>query len=280
MGRFRPWLPTPRPGSAKRTVDSLDRLQGTSVFPRTSNDGCLRPASWILTRRAHSSGNDQWDRTAEWLSGSGSVRLSKKVGGRATQFGFVRPLERSMHFHAALAQQPSLKLESARILCRRAARIRSTACALRRLGGRRWSWRRPAKPGPGVKAPSMGAFHRPSGFHGRPRRRRPPSGSPSKCSALALHLHGKPPARCRRRPDRTASVWQCASCAERGTSTRRCRLASAGAALRPPSCSDQRAGSHGQKNSVSVWSSRVNTHVRGSLLGHRTMAAFGPQAGF
>ena len=122
-------------------------------------------------------------------------------------------------------------------------------------GWRRWSWRRPAKPGPGVKAPSMGAFHRPSGFHGRPRRRRPPSGSPSKCSALALHLHGKPPARCRRRPDRTASVWQCASCAERGTSTRRCRLASAGAALRPPSCSDQRAGSCGQKTRVSVWSS-------------------------
>ena len=115
-------------------------------------------------------------------------------------------------------------------------------------GWRRWSWRRPAKPGPGVKAPSMGAFHRPSGFHGRPRRRRPPSGSPSKCSALALHLHGKPPARCRRRPGRTASVWQCAACAERGTSTRPCRLASAGAALRPPPCSDHRAGSYLPRN--------------------------------
>ena len=122
-------------------------------------------------------------------------------------------------------------------------------------GWRRWSWRRPAKPGPGVKAPSMGAFHRPSGFHGRPRRRRPPSGSPSKCSALALHLHGKPPARCRRRPGRTASVWQCAACAERGTSTRPCRLASAGAALRPPPCSDHRAGSYCQETRVSVWSS-------------------------
>ena len=63
-------------------------------------------------------------------------------------------------------------------------------------GWRRWSWRRPAKTRPGVKAPSMCAFHRPVRFHGRPRRRRPPSGSPSKCSALALHLHGKPPARC------------------------------------------------------------------------------------
>ena len=53
----------------------------------------------------------------------------------------------------------------------------------------------------------------------------------------------------------TASVWQCASCAERGTSTRRCRLASAGAALRPPSCSDQLAGSYGQRSRVFVWSS-------------------------
>ena len=128
-------------------------------------------------------------------------------------------------------------------------------------GWRRWSWRRPAKPRPGVKAPSMGAFHRPVRFHGRPRRRRPPSGSPSKCSALALHLHGKPPARCRRRPDRTASVWQCASCAERGTSTRRCRLASAGAALRPPSCSDQRAGSYCQETPVFVWSSSKYPHT-------------------
>ena len=122
-------------------------------------------------------------------------------------------------------------------------------------GWRRWSWRRPAKPRPGVKAPSMGAFHRPVRFHGRPRRRRPPSGSPSKCSARALHLHGKPPARCRRRPGRTASVWQCAACAERGTSTRPCRLASAGAALRPPPCSDHRAGSYCQETRVSVWSS-------------------------
>ena len=171
------------------------------------------------------------------------MRPSEKVGGSGTQFRFVRPLECSVHLRAALPHQPSFKLESARILCRRAARIRSTVCARRRLGGRRWSWRRPAKPGPGVKAPSMGAFHRPSGFHGRPRRRRPPSGSPSKCSALALHLHGKPPARCRRRPDRTAAVWQCATCVERGTSTRPCRLAGAGAALRPPPRSDHRAGS-------------------------------------
>ena len=137
---------------------------------------------------------------------------------------------------------PNASPES-RIRANRRQTHRSTVCALRRLGGCCWSWRRLARPRPGAKAPSIGAFHRPVRFHGRPRRRRPPSGSPSKCSALALHLHGKPPARCRRRPDRAASVWQCATCVERGTSTRPCRLAGAGAALRPPPRSDHRAGS-------------------------------------
>ena len=145
-------------------------------------------------------------------------------------------------------------------------------------GWRRWSWRRPAKPRPGVKAPSMGAFHRPVRFHGRPRRRRPPSGSPSKCSALALHLHGKPPARCRRRPGRTASVWQCAACAERGTSTRPCRLASAGAALRPPPCSDHRAGSYCQETRVSVWSSSKYRRTRITTGPFRPYSSWGETA--
>ena len=84
----------------------------TSDFPRTSNGGCRWPASWILTRRAHSSGNDQWDRTAEWLSGSGSVRPSEKVGGCGTEFRFVRPLERCMQLHAAFSAPASPAPES------------------------------------------------------------------------------------------------------------------------------------------------------------------------